>query len=338
MISVDIFSLEAKCQYTTAQIQLTGVTIYNIMILLRKLFNTSSFIFSLILLIQPAVMADEVLWESGLSLYIKIASQDNKSRPNQHPVTLDAREIANALNAMEIMEGRRSEDSEQKTVFTFQQATLLGQYLANGLLRAQPDEDIVFALVSNKRSYVVMKDTYYMAGRAFYANDRLNIIIGDYDRLPDKFKERAEASSGNTGGIQYFFDNGKRTKSSGFKEVLISKDGIDNFKDGPSLRRDWFLIDVPRASAAYIAAAEANKKLDPAEANAELIRQESARMAKERREMRMEMARLRKEMGQNQGGSLTVEERLKQLDELKEKGLISSEEYDSKRQEILSDI
>jgi hypothetical protein len=51
------------------------------------------------------------------------------------------------------------------------------------------------------------------------------------------------------------------------------------------------------------------------------------------------MARLRKEMSESQGGSsLTAEERLKQLDELKDKGLISSEEYDIKRQEILSDI
>jgi len=335
---MDIFSLESKCQYTTAQIQQTGVTIYNIMNLLRKLFFSSSFIFPLFLLAQPAAMADEVLWESGLNLHIKIASQDNKSRPNQHPATLDAREIANALNAMEILEKRMVKEDELNTVFTFQQATLLGQHLANGLQRAGPDEDIVFALVSNKRSYVVVKDTYYMAGRAFYANDRLNIIIGDYDKMPDKFRERAEASHGNTSGVQYFFNNGKRTKASGFKHVLISKDGIDNLKDGSSLRRDWFMIDVKKASDAYVTAVEANKKVDPAEANAELIRQESARMAKERREMRMEMARLRKEMGENQGGSLTAEERLKQLDELKDKGLISSDEYDIKRQEILSDI
>ena len=307
--------------------------------LLRKIFFSSSLVTSLILLVQPAAMADDVLWESGLNLYIKIANQDNKSRPNQHPATLDAREITNALNAMEILEKRMVKEDELKTVFTFQQATLLGQHLASGLQRAGPDEDIIFALVSNKRSYVVMKETYYMAGRAFYANDRLNIIIGDYDKLPDKFRERAEASHGVSGGVQYFFDNGKRTKPSSFKHVVLTEDGIDNYKDGSKLRRDWFVINVKQASDAYIAAIEANKKLDPNEANAELIRQESAKIAKERREMRMEMARMRKELGENQGGNpLTVEERLKYLDELKEKGLISRDEYDTKRQEILSDI
>ena len=306
---------------------------------LRKIFFGSALIISLIMLTQPAALADEVLWESGLNLYIKITDQDNKTRPNQHPVTLDAKEIANALNAMEILEKRMIKEDEVNTVFSFQQATLLGQYLASGLQKARPDEDIVFALVSNKRSYVVIKETYYMAGRAFYADDRLHIIIGDYDKLPDKFRERAEASSGNTSGIHYFFDNGKRTKPSDFKQVLISKDGINNYKDESRIRRDWFVIDVKQASAAYVAAVEANKKLDPNEANAELIRQEAARIAKERREMRMEMARMRKEMSENQGGTpLTVEERLKNLEELKDKGLISGDEYDVKRQEILSDI
>ena len=307
---------------------------------LRKLFFLGSFILSLILLSQPVAMADDVLWESGLNLHIKITGQDNKSKPNQHPVTLDAREISNALIQIQILNRKFVKEDELKTVFTIQQATLLGQYLASGLQKAKPDEDIVFALVSNKTSYVVLKETYYMAGRAFYADDRLHIIIGEYDKPPDKFRERAEASHGNTGGVQYFFDNGKRTKASGFKHVVITKDGIDNYKEGGSkLRRDWFVIDVNQASKAYVAQKEANKKLDPNEANAELIRQESARMAKERREMRMEMARLRKEMSESQdGGSLTVEERLKQLDELKDKGLISNDEYDIKRQEILSDI
>lgn len=319
---------------------MADIIIYNIMNSLRKLFFLGSFILSLILLSQPVAMADDVLWESGLNLHIKITGQDNKSKPNQHPVTLDAREISNALIQIQILNRKFVKEDELKTVFTIQQATLLGQYLASGLQKAKPDEDIVFALVSNKTSYVVLKETYYMAGRAFYADDRLHIIIGEYDKPPDKFRERAEASHGNTGGVQYFFDNGKRTKASGFKHVVITKDGIDNYKEGGSkLRRDWFVIDVNQASKAYVAQKEANKKLDPNEANAELIRQESARMAKERREMRMEMARLRKEMSESQdGGSLTVEERLKQLDELKDKGLISNDEYDIKRQEILSDI
>ena len=63
-----------------------------------------------------------------------------------------------------------------------------------------------------------MKDVTYTAGRAFYLNGKLNIIIGDYDRLGDKFKERANASAGIS-EIKYYFVPGKRAKKSGFKLV-----------------------------------------------------------------------------------------------------------------------
>ena len=56
--------------------------------------------------------------------------------------------------------------------------------------------------------------------------------------------------------------------------------------------------------------------------------------------MRLEMARLRKEMKQSQKGAenSSLEERLKKLQSLKEKKMITNEEYEAKRKEILSEI
>ncbi len=74
------------------------------------------------------------------------------------------------------------------------------------------------------------------------------------------------------------------------------------------------------------------------------LRQEALRLSAERRQMREEMARMRKEMREiqgtagNDGSGKTLEERLVALDELKKKNLISDEEYEAKRQEILNDI
>ena len=66
---------------------------------------------------------------------------------------------------------------------------------------------------------------------------------------------------------------------------------------------------------------------------------EKAKLAKERREMRLEMARIRQEMKKNKNtGSTSIEERLENLSTLKQKGLISDEEYEKKRIEILNDI
>jgi len=101
------------------------------------------------------------------------------------------------------------------------------------------------------------------------------------------------------------------------------------------------VIDVPTAATAYIARFEKKDKSDNS-ADIEALRAESARMDKERREMRAEMARMRKEMSasSNPGDEkkLTVEERLSELEDLHKKKLISDVEYEQKRKEILNDI
>ncbi|MDZ7736952.1 MAG: SHOCT domain-containing protein [Gammaproteobacteria bacterium] len=77
------------------------------------------------------------------------------------------------------------------------------------------------------------------------------------------------------------------------------------------------------------------------------MRLEAARMKKEQRELKLEMARMREQMkslGEGGGGEAgaaggkTVEERMATLDKLREEGLISDEEYAAKREEILGDI
>ena len=51
------------------------------------------------------------------------------------------------------------------------------------------------------------------------------------------------------------------------------------------------------------------------------------------------MARIRQEMKENKNTSSTsIEERLENLSTLRQKGLISDEEYEKKRIEILNDI
>ena len=55
--------------------------------------------------------------------------------------------------------------------------------------------------------------------------------------------------------------------------------------------------------------------------------------------MRLEMAKLRKEMNENKSGpDLSIEERLGKLEELRDKDLITKEEYDKRRAEILNEI
>ena len=297
--------------------------------------------------LQCSVHADEVLWKSGINLFIKLDKQDKNHEgqrvPNQHPVTLDPREIRESLNALLVWDksfftGALKDKEEAESVFSLSQARLLGTHIASGLAKARPDQDIVFAITRRKKSFLFMKDTVYTGGRAFYANGKLNIIIGDYDRLGDKFKERAHQSSGIS-EIKYYIAPGKRAKRSGFDKGVILIDGVKTNQVKGKNRNDWFVIDVGTASAAYLAK-KSGEEAATTPVNDAKLKREAEKSARERREMRLEMARMRKEMKQAQGGAggLSVEERLQQLDTLKAKGLVTEEEYSAKRAEILKDL
>lgn len=297
--------------------------------------------------LQNSAKAEEVLWKSGQNLYIKTAKQNKYGNGetilNQHPVTLNPTDIRNAINNIYVWNKSfftgALKDNDAETVFSQEQARLLGTYLAAGLQKASPQEDIIFALTRRKKGFLFTKDTTYTTGRAFYVNGKLNIIMGEYDKLGDKFLERAHASSGAS-EVQYNFSHGKRAKHSGFDKAIIISDGLNTYSENNKNRTDWFVIDVQLASATYLTE-QNNNNPQSAGVDDERLRQEAAKSAQERREMRLEMARLRKEMQEQppqEASDRSVEERLQELESLKEKNIITNEEYNAKRAEILGDI
>lgn len=74
------------------------------------------------------------------------------------------------------------------------------------------------------------------------------------------------------------------------------------------------------------------------------LTQQVAKLAKDTRELKIELARIKKELEQGGSGSgatsgpLSVEERLLNLDALKQKGLLTQKEYSAKRKEIMADL
>ncbi|MFT7458741.1 MAG: hypothetical protein ACI909_001415, partial [Planctomycetota bacterium] len=190
-----------------------------------------------------------------------------------------------------------------------------------------------------KKSFLFVKDTTYTGGRAFYVDGKLNVIIGDYDKLGDKFKERAHQSSGIS-EIKYYIAAGKRAKRSGFDKAVILSDGLSTKEEKGKNRTDWFVIDIKLASAAF-ANKQSGTDSQTSGIDEERLLQESAKSAQERREMRLEMARLKKDMkqqSQDEDSSRSVEDRLQELEKLKDKNIITPEEYKTKRAEILADI
>ncbi len=294
--------------------------------------------------IAKSIFDDEegIIWKSGLNQYIKYAEQDSsKFGNNDHPVDLDEKEISNALKALVYEEKSLLSFTEQtRTVFTSLQLKVLGKSISKGLKDAKPDQDIIFVLEKTENKLLGLKDKTFNAGRIFFKDGELNIIMGDYEYFRSEAFEKAYDPGGQS-AVPYSFNFGKRTrKSKAFENTTFTATGIKVKQLEGERRPDWLVIDVKVASEAYIAGV--NDKNNPVTKADKQLEIEAAKLAKQRREMRIEMARMRKEVqdiSSNQTPSAkSIEDRMATLNQLLEKKLISQEEYDNKRKEILSDI
>jgi hypothetical protein len=283
---------------------------------------------------------EDIIWKGAPNNYFKYEEQDDdKFGKNDHPVELEEKEIIDALTALEYSETNILGAESISAVFSYSQIRLLAEYLSKGLDNAQDDQDIIFVIGGKATKLLVLTEKTFLAGRAFYKNKKLNIIIGEFD-FPRNTATENLLDPGNTGEIAYNFDFGSRTSNSrNFKAAMIGIPGVKQNTIKGKLRPDWLEIDIKLAAEAYLA--RKNERENPSLKQDQALKIEAAKLAKQRREMRSEMARLRKDMEERTNDSSSVksiEERISTLDKLLEKKLISKEEYAVKRKEILNDI
>lgn len=283
---------------------------------------------------------EEIIWERPPNNYFKYVEQDDsKFGKNDHPVNLDEEDIIDALTALEFTDTSILGSETITPVFSYSQIRLLAEYLSTGLSKAKPDQDIIYAIGGSSKKLLLLTRKSYTTGRVFYKEGKLNIIIGEYNFMRSDAMEKEIDPSGR-GYVNYVFKHGNRTKkSNAFKESIVGITGVVQKAIKGKPRPDWIEIDIKLAAEAYIA--KKQEKNNPGTNQDRALKIEAAKLAKQRREMRAEMARLRKDMSkQNTAASTTrsIEERIKTLDELLAKELISKDEYAVKRKEILNDI
>ena len=306
-----------------------------------KMFNNKviTLFFVLQIFLSGSVFAanffedEDVIWEAGKNVFIKYAEQDNSNfGKNDHPIVLKIEEISKALGALKILENDPSDSAqEQQSVFTIDQIDMLSQNLAKGLAKANPNQDISFALEKSSRKIFGLKpNRLFVAGRAFYKDEKLNIIIGDYDRAADQGFEAAYDPT-HVGIVRYHFDHGRRTKSSkGLKKPIIAVQGVENKQLKETQRTDWLVIDLKLVSEASDLRARMHKTEEQArkrEELKELLASEEVNPSHPTAAAPVPATPTR-----------SFEERLTTLNQLRDKGLISDEEYAMKRKQILQDL
>lgn len=237
--------------------------------------------------------------------YVRIARQESakgvKVPPNEHPVSLDEDQIRTALGSLEFM---LPKENKSAPVFERPELEVLGRSISSALAEAGPDEDVVFAVVGDYKSlYGLAKEQKYTAGRVFYREGKLNIIFGE---IHGKYWATADRRL-------YPLAPGSRFKATEHVWMLIGQPDQEFHSGQDGQRTDWVVLDL--------ASMEARAAMGEKAAQA-------------------------KGSGGSGGGQAqpqlsaekTVEERLTILNELKNKKLITEEEYQKKRADILKDL
>lgn len=293
--------------------------------------------------------SENVIWKSGYNQFVLVDFDVKKHGQNQHPVKLNVQEIDAALKSLTLRgEGFSGQDEQPEPVFTFLTAKRLAENIVKGLNQASPEQDLFFTVQSSKQKLLILTQKFVTSGRAFYRDGKLNIIIGDYEiALNDELERILDPGETGTSATLFGLDNAERTGKvfGGFDEDVVRVRGIEYNLENNKPRKDWFVIDLKTAADAYAAQQKELEERFKGKGEKQLER-EAALLAKQRREMRAEMARMRQQIDDmEQGGgsssnsdTRSIEERMATLDALLTKDLISKEEYDAKRQEILNDI
>jgi hypothetical protein len=290
-----------------------------------------------------------VLWQ-GDDQWVRIEPQDDSATPNDHPARLGAEEVGDALAALRLRVTDKDSGTEtQRSVFTQKEIATLAPQLVAGLGKADPRQDVTFSTIG---SYALsagglVKDLGVNAGRVFYQGGKLNVIFGELQsnyRKKNIYGQRTEDFSQRR--------QGSRDKASKQKWPMAAVPGVELH----AARNDWVVIDPAVAAAASMATAApstaAPQQTAPvATPSASPTPPASAPAADSTSTAGGPTAAgasaptapasataASAAPATKSGKASDLEQRLQTLKDLRDKGLISEEVYNSKVKELLSEL
>ena len=284
--------------------------------------------------------------KDGGDQYVKIVKREKgTAKPNDQPVEIGPDQIRMVLENIKTRDdtGLISTQFEDIPVFVPSEIATLSTSLSRGLAQAGPDEDIIFQVIG-MHSSTISKEAKAITGRVFYQGGKLNLIFGDMHKpIGGSVQEKQQNMAVGCGDCPVDkrlnpFKIATRANASKLESPIAMIDGLSFKTHDGKIRSDWLELNVPK----IVAAVEREKnKLPPAlEKERERAAANAAKANLERLQMREEMARMRKQMEQLKDGSDTrsVEDRLATLKDLKKKGLISDQEFEARRKQILNNL
>jgi hypothetical protein len=248
----------------------------------------------------------KTLWQSR-DQYVAIEKQDRSAgvtaTANAHPADISVDRLRSALASMEV---RLPGKDKKVPLFYDPELKILSENIRAGLASAAPDEDVTFAVIGHYPALLgILRERKVTTGRVFCRDGRLNIIFGDVLRDVREDEDRR----------LYPFLPGSRGAAAPGKWALTAKQEGEPFT---MTRPDWvtFPLAGPPAPIAAPAARQENDSTGAENKEAPAVSPEKP------------VAPVKK----------SIEERLVILNELRNKNLITEEEYRQKRLGILNEL
>ena len=329
----------------------------------------SIFIISIILLfafptINFAKISDknevQTFWQEAPILpgaakyFIRTEKIEKKTKVlNNHPIKISGDILTKMFKQLSYKYDR---NEPEIPVFSNKELMLLSEYVPQALMNAKPNEDVTFVIKGpHSSARWSFSEERLTSGRLFVANNQLNLIIGAVQvNLQPTLDEQYMGNVWETAKLVY--DIGHRRKLSEYEGLIVvfnqSKKGI--FRKSNE-RKDWFIF----TNTAY---KQAKETIDFDKTGKEQQRQQyqtlqqqidslqkqlnkpsrqeprSTAPPTQRQQIQKKKPPVITKKQKNKDNARVVEQRLKTIDNLYKKGILSEEEYQRKRNEILKGI
>jgi hypothetical protein len=279
----------------------------------------------------PQAPGDSVVLWSGDDQWVKIEPQDDPAAvPNDHPAQLRVDAITNALRALQVRLADPDTGTEShRPVFTPDELGHLTPHVVSGLAKAGPRQDVTFSTIDGRPLAAggLVRKPGVNAGRVFYNGGRLNVIFGELQSSYRKKNVYGQRSEDYTPRRQ-----GSRSAAAEQKWLLAAGPGLEfhSTNDG-DIRNDWVVIDTAVARPEVLAAPQ-HSDAPAGQVTSQPVTAAPLPDASKAPAAAAESA------SSTATSNADLEQRLRKLKELKDKGLISEEAYRAKMQELLSEL
>ncbi len=259
---------------------------------------------------HTAPVGSQVLWHNGVQYVALSKPASSGAAPSDQPVTLKASQLGKALGKLKVQWGQ---EPGAHAVFTEASLKRLTPHLSQALSQAGPHQDVTFAVITRgplrhgKMVGIQVSHPTVTTVRAFYRQDHLNLIFGlVHARFVEEYM--------NTGHLRPMPPGQRDGELQG--DYRIEGSGAAHPHSG---RPDWVSV-----------------ALMPPQPKPQPKPQPQAQSQPQTQPQTQPKASVSK--GSVNQAYQSIARRLKILDKLRRQGLITKQEYQSKRAEILKGL